>query len=97
MKKTPALAKLMGAYFHQDWDTYGDEWDVIDVFVRDQPHQAAPLIADIEATLAALTDEAELRAFLLNDLGACFVADADGGTYREWLTQIADHVRVATA
>lgn len=96
MHDVSALATLMGAYFHQDWDTYGDEWDVIDVFVRDQPQQAAPLVADIEATLAAVTDEAELRTFLLEDLGACYLADADGGTYREWLTRIADHVRAAT-
>ena len=97
MRDVPALANLMGAYFHQDWDIYGDEWDVIDVYVRNDPQTAAgALVSDIEATLAAFQDEAELRSFILDDLGACYLADADGGTYREWLTQIAARVRAAT-
>lgn len=96
MFDVPALAHLMRAYFHQDWDMYGDEWDVIDVYVRDEAQQTGALIGDIDATLAAFHDETELRAFLLDDLGVCYLADADGGTYRDWLTQIAARVRAAT-
>ena len=96
MREVPALAHLMGAYFHQDWDLDGDEWDVIDLFVRQEPDSAGVLPAEIEATLAAFPDESDLRSFVLDDLGACYLADVDGGTFRGWLTQIADRVRAAT-
>lgn len=96
MTAVPALTHLMGAYFHQDWDLDGDEWDVVDLFIRQEPRSATALPADIDETLAAFPSEADLRAFILDELGGCYVADADGGTYREWLTRIAERVRAAT-
>lgn len=96
MTEVPALAHLMGTYFHQDWDVDGTEWDVIDLFVREEPAYASVLPAEIDETLAAFSDESDLRSFVLDDLGACYLADADGGTFRTWLIQIADRVRAAT-
>ena len=96
MNDVPALDQLMGAYFHQDWDSDGDEWDVLELFRSDEPVLAAKLPVEIERTLAAYPDETRLKSFILDELGGCFAADWDGGTYREWLTQIADRVRAAT-
>ncbi len=96
MNDVPALDQLMGAYFHQDWDMDGDEWDVVALFIKDEPELAIEVPAEVEATLAAHPEEADLKAFILDGLGGCFAADRDGGTYREWLTQIADRVRAAT-
>jgi hypothetical protein len=97
MNDVPALDQLMGAYFHQDWDMDGDEWDVVALFIKDEPELAMKLPAEVRTTLAAYPEEADLKGFILTDLGGCFAADWDGGTYREWLTQIADRVRAATA
>ena len=96
MSEVPALDQLMGAYFHQDWDLDGDEWDVLELFRRDEPQLAATLGIEIERTLERYPDEAGLKSYILNELGGCFAADWNGGTYREWLTQIADRVRAAT-
>jgi hypothetical protein len=93
----PGLDQLMGAYFHQDWDMDGDEWDVLALFIKDEPDLAASMPAEIERTLATYPGESDVKAFFVDELGGCFAADWDGGTYREWLTQIAARVRAATA
>lgn len=97
MQSYPALDQLMGAYFHQDWPEEASDSDgVIDLFIANEPESARRLPAEIEAVLSEFPDELNLRAFILEDLGACYLADVDGGTYRQWLTQIADRVRAAT-
>jgi hypothetical protein len=96
VEDVPALDQLMGAYFHQDWDMDGDEWDVLALFITDEPELASRIPADVEHTLATYPGEPELKAFIEVELGGCFAADADGGTYRQWLTQIAERVRTAT-
>ncbi|WP_155992866.1 contact-dependent growth inhibition system immunity protein [Nocardioides sp. URHA0020] len=97
MNDVPALDQLMGAYFHQDWDVDGDEWDVLDLFRKDEPGLAAALPDEIERTLADHPDEAGLRSLIVDELGGSYAADGDGGTYREWLTQIADRIRTTPA
>jgi hypothetical protein len=96
MPDFPALRQLMGAYFHQDWELDGDESDVVDLFVRHEPESADRLPAEVDRLLAELPDEPALRSFILEDLGAYYLADAEGGTFRGWLSQIAERVRAAT-
>jgi hypothetical protein len=96
--QTPALEQFLGAYLHQDWRTEADDvWGVVDLFVREEPRLAAELPAEIAALLAGSPSERDLRKLVIDDLGGYHVADAEGGSYREWLQRIADLVRTITA
>ena len=96
--RTLALGSLLGAYFHQDWDLDSeDEWAVLELFVAREPSLTAHLPGEIDQVLASRPTENDLRALVVDELGGYFLADWDGGTYREWLTEIADRVRSATA
>jgi CdiI immunity protein len=98
MEKPEALDHLMGAYFHQDWvEDHPDEWDVLAAFEHDEPELAAKLPSEIDRVLEQLRTEHELEHYVVRVLGGDFNAAYDGGTYRAWLTEIADHVRAATA
>src|SRR5262245_25341260 len=97
MSPTPALDLLMGAYFHQDWvDENEDEAGVVDLFISQEPGAAKRIPAEIEMVLDQCSREEELRHFIIDVLGAYYLADSNGGTYRGWLTKIADRVRRAT-
>jgi ABC-type multidrug transport system fused ATPase/permease subunit len=93
--ESPALWHLMGAYLHQDYAYDGTVDDNIDLFVSDTPDRAPALPAEVERALRELSSEAELEAFV--DALGCQINAPRGLTYREWLTQIADRVRAATA
>ncbi|MFC7492812.1 MULTISPECIES: contact-dependent growth inhibition system immunity protein [unclassified Nocardioides] len=93
MSERPALEQLMGAYFHQDWKDDGTVWDVVDLFVSHEPELARALPDEVESTLTDKSTEPELKDYVIRELGAYYLADASGGTFREWLTEIADRVR----
>lgn len=96
MEKLPALDHLMGAYFHQDWDLdHEDEWAVLDDFIDKEPASARLLPAEVDEVLRTLRTEGELKGLLVDQLGGYFLADWDGGTYRGWLTGIAERVRAS--
>jgi hypothetical protein len=96
MNKTPALAHLMGAYFHQDWGfDYADVGAAVDDFVEGEPALAPRLADEIDEVLASFTDEASLDAYL-QGIGSNYTAE-DGETYRGWLTEIARRVEAATS
>lgn len=90
---TPALHRLMGTYFHQDWDIFGStHMEVVDRFGIDEPELAAALPAEIDHVLSTVHDEAGLGDYL-DSLGCDVWADPDSGGYRQWLAHIAAHVR----
>lgn len=89
---TPALRRLMGAYFNQDWDLeYADSQTTVSAFLRDSPHLAPALVAEINEVLRL--DEGQV-ADLLENLG-CDVAPSptSDGSYRVWLTELAAYAR----
>ena len=90
----PALKMLMMGYLHQDYRLIGDVQANVDEFIVEDPELAALLPAEVSRVLAEL-DEEETRALVVR-LGA-EIRPPSGVTYREWLTQIADRVRAATA
>lgn len=95
MTEESALAELIGGYFHEDmFEVYSDEFAAATDFAASDPGLAAALPGEVENLLARVT-EAELEQHL-DRLGNA-IEPAPGVTYREWLTQIADHVRTATA
>ena len=94
MTEDSALGQLIGAYLNQDlFDFYPNVLAAVDDFVADNPGEAEHLIAEINQVLTENPTDDQLET-LLDGLGIGFIADPI--TYREWLTQIADHVRATT-
>lgn len=94
---TPALAHLVGAYFHQDWfDFYPDEDAAVDAFIAESDDLVAALPDEIAWVLATFRTAADLEAYL--DSQHCDYIPPEGvDAYPAWLTQIADRVRRAIA
>ena len=90
---TPALEDLMGGYFHQDWDTYGEtHMAVVDQFILDDPDLAAALPAEILQVLSETPDDAQLEV-LLHAMGCETYPQPRELGYRRWLSTIADRAR----
>lgn len=90
MNDHPALAHLLQAYLHLDWpEDYGDPWAAIDDFLRSEPEHAGRLAAEIDRLLGAVSDEAELKTLVVEELGSCYLPEADGWSYASWLAEIA--------
>jgi hypothetical protein len=93
----PRLRFLFGAFFHQDWDTEGDDWpDLVANYAGGQ------LAADLEATgaeldrlLADFPDDTALDHQLYCELWCEYDPrpDLGGPTVRAWLEQIAAWLR----
>lgn len=95
MSGTSTLEHLIGGYLNQDlWDDYSDVMDGVDDFVRQEPDLAPALAEEIRALLALGLSDHDL-SHLMTQWGAGFLPGSSG--YREWLTQIADRARKATA
>jgi hypothetical protein len=90
--QAPALAQLMGAYFHQDWYDSGTEDDVVDSFLRDEPHLAPHLADEIAGTLSTYPADHELDAYL-RSLGSAYNPARAFGSTRAWLREIARRAR----
>ena len=92
---TPALAQLVGAYFHQDWMLdHDDEWAVINDFIKGERALAPQLPDEVASVLIVYSSDPEVQAYLLH-LGSCYTTRDPAG-YRGWLTEVARRVREAT-
>ncbi len=87
MSTTPALAPLMGAYFHQDWIDGGTEAEVVASFLREEPDMVQVLVSDIDSALETHEDEESLREFL-RTLGCAYNPGRDYGSCRAWLEEV---------
>ena len=93
----PKLRFLFGAFFHQDWDTEGDDWpDLVRNYANGQP--AAELeatAAEVDRLLADFHDDVALSHLLYRELWCEYDPrpDLGGPTVRAWLGQIAAFLR----
>lgn len=57
----PRLWQMFGAFFHQDWDTEGDDWpDLVRNFAGGQPQsELDATAAELDRLVADLPDDAE--------------------------------------
>lgn len=98
MRETPAFWQFAGAYLHQDWpEVHGSARQALRAFIQGEPQLASCLPGEIDSILRQHPSEAALRAYVVDDQGACYVPSVDEGGYRGWLTSIAEQVRAATA
>ena len=95
-RATPGIHLLCTAYFHEDWmldDASAD--DVVRRFcVSEAPNLVRQTAVDISRTLTSDISEAEL-ALLVEHLGTNYWPQADGLSYRAWLSRILVHFPVA--
>ena len=95
--RTPALKRLMSAYFHQDFhDAYGGVWEAIDAFISDLPEEAARAPEEIDWVLKHFDSEDAVDDYL-DGLGCDYFARPEDGGYRGWLEAIARRVDSAIA
>jgi hypothetical protein len=86
----PALWQLFGAYFHQDWDLSGPDWQSVLAEYVDtaQPETALQAAGELAALLRDIPDDAELRRIVPDDLGCEYLPEPGGLTMREWLMEM---------
>jgi hypothetical protein len=88
---------MFGAYFHQDWDTEGNDWpNLVRNFARDTTAaEREATAAEIGRLLADFPDDAALAHELFCDLDCAYDPrpDLGGPTVRKWLGQIAAFLR----
>ena len=97
MNATPALKRLSGAYYHQDWMLLEDnEWDVLKDFLDHEPDLAPFLSGEIESVLDQFEGDDEVRDYLFG-LGSCFTTTAEDGGYRGWLAEVGRRSRSAAS
>jgi hypothetical protein len=93
----PRLSQMFRAFFHQDWDTEGDDWpDLVRNFAGGQPQvELDATAADLDRLVADLPDDVALDRELYNVLGCSYMPrpHLGGPTVRVWLKQIAAFLR----
>lgn len=95
--RTPALKRLMSAYFHQDFhDAYGGVWEAIDAFISELPEEAARTPDEIKWVLGHFETETAVEKYL-DELGCDYYVRQEDGGYRGWLDAIARRVDAAIA
>jgi len=53
------IRNLFGAYFHQDWDIYGDDWQVVlsEALLNSPASKLSQIQASVESLLLDKTDQ----------------------------------------
>lgn len=89
--ESPELATLIGAYYHEDFDTV---WGALDEYLENStPSERQRVVGEIDLVLASAEGDAEVERFL-DTLGNCVDRSKEPGGYRGWLEEIARRVRV---
>jgi hypothetical protein len=94
------LLQMFGSWFHQDWDTEGDDWpDLVRNFAEAEPQHLKLAALEIDRLLASCGDDVELERILLEEFGCYYDPrpDLGGPSVREWLREVAELLlRLAT-
>jgi len=88
--KTPELATLIGAYYHQDFDGL---WPTLDAYLANSTDaERGSLVREIDELLQNHPDDVQVEQYL-DALGNCADRSRAPGGYRGWLEEIARRVR----
>jgi deoxyxylulose-5-phosphate synthase len=93
MNGFPSLARLFGAYLHQDWEVeFSSPWDAVRVFRKAlSSNEVTNSIKEIAQLL--MLDDPVLSSVVFGELGLGYWPQADGHELREWLGLLADELR----
>jgi len=88
----PALAQLLGGYYHQDWQQdHGTPDAALHAFVADaSPDTVTAASDEIEGLIEAGFDDAGLARMLADGFDCNYVPVANGLTAAGWLRHIRD-------
>lgn len=94
----PALAQLLGGYYHQDWrEDHTSSDEALQAFLRDtSPETISAAASDIDRLLGAGFDDIALARLLADGLDCNYIAETDGVTATSWLASVRESLR-ATA
>ena len=86
----PALHRLFGAYFHQDWhDDYATSTGAVQAFLREAPYAAVDAArGELDQLLASSLSDAELGRLLRDGFDCNYVPQVDELSNRAWLERI---------
>lgn len=95
----PNRLRALFTWYHEDWMLDAETPDaVLEQFIRSNTDAEVKATADaLEAFLAALTRDAELRHALTYELWCRYVPEADGMTVRGWLLHVLARLRSSGA
>ncbi len=90
MRDMSDLENFFSAYFHQDWSIDHDTAEAVVAYYRESESEqtVAGAREQLSALLAQDLDEDEL-AEKVQSLGCEYDPTGDGGSYRDWLTGLA--------
>ena len=88
----PALHRLFGAYFHQDWhDDYATSTGAIQAFLREAPYATVDTARrELDHLLASPLSDQELGRLLRDGFDCNYVPQVDELSNRAWLERIRD-------
>ena len=88
----PALHRLFGAYFHQDWqDDYATSTGAMQAFLRDAPYATVDTTRlELDHLLAASLSDSDLGRLLRDGFDCNYVPLVDELTNRAWLVRIRE-------
>lgn len=90
--KLDNLFYFIGGYFHQDWDMdvgAGDADLVVQKFRKEETQSKLHHVRQELSSLLAVNSDEEHLQQVMEEFGLCYLPEADGYTYRQWL----EHVR----
>ena len=97
MDHDTAIWRLAGIYLNEDWAFDYDTWQqAVDAFISEFPELAPSLPAELADALATHHTDEQLEAFM-DAQGSAYLPRPEDGSYREWVTHLADYVTERTA
>ena len=91
----PALLRLFGAYFHQDWqDEYTTSSGAVQAFLSEAPYATVEAVRhELERLLASTLDDDYLGRLLRDGFDCNYVPQVDELTNRAWLARLVEVMR----
>lgn len=88
----PALHRLFGAYFHQDWqDDYATSTGAVQAFLGEAPYPTVDAARrELDRLLASGLDDEALGRLLRDGFDCNYVPQVDELSNRSWLARVRD-------
>jgi len=92
------LIQFFAANFHEDWDLDADTPEAIIALYAAHnrvPGRLSALATELDALVASIPDDVELRRIMFEVLGNCYLPPGDLAQLRVWLGAVSAQLRSA--